>query len=194
MRSTRHCDVLDHISLRETRHIQTASCQLVLKATGCTLLGACAPQAHECQRREGNGREYLGHPLQGGKEPHRAPSHRHQRDPQWRQGQEWGDARRERIGSQCRAVSVPAHGSCSPPTNRAARDDCAARPGSRLLSHREPVSDVVVVLVSPPDSHTSCLIRGGVQLGDVFRLVLHKLAQQIVVIHIHQLPARQRTA
>ncbi len=64
--------------------------------------------------------------------------------------------------------------------------------GSQPL--RKPVADVVVVLVSPQDGHTGCLVRGGVQVGDVFCSVLYQLAQQIVVIHIRQQPARQRTA
>lgn len=127
-------------------------------------------------------------------EPHRAPSHRHQRDPQWRQGQEWGDARRERTDSQCRAVSVPEHGSCSPPTNRAARDDCAARSDSRLLSLREPVPDVVVVLVSPKDDNRIDVVFLGVQVGDVDGAALHELAQQRVFIHVQEKSALKGAA
>ena len=126
--------------------------------------------------------------------PHQAQLHQPPRDPQWRQGQEWGDARRERTGSQCRAVSVPEHGSCSPPTNRAARDDCAARPGSRLRSLREPVSDVVVVLVSPKDDNRIDVVFLSVQVRDIDGASLHELAQQCVLVHVQEKPALERTA
>ena len=126
--------------------------------------------------------------------PHRAPSHRHPRDPQWRQGLEWGDARMGRTASQYRAVSVPAHGGCSPPMNKAARDDCAAWPGSRLRSLREPVSDVVVVLVRPKDDNRIDVVFLGVQVGDIDGAALHELAQQRVFIHVQEKPALKGAA
>ena len=126
--------------------------------------------------------------------PHQAPLHQPPRDPQWRQGQEWGDARRGRTGSQYRAVSAPAHGSCSPPTNRAARDDCAVLSGSRLRSLREPVSDVVVVLVSPKDDNRIDVVFLSVQVRDIDGASLHELAQQCVLVHVQEKPALERTA